>query len=225
MKIYATDLSKEKDATDQVLLICGKWTLLIFKEIIKFSTLPCVSIPEVKKVESHVLMKTKYQSSNKLFSVESHVIKLKIKHRPLSFLVITAGSRPKLFPQLICWTMTNLHHKQPKPGKEMFLLTPFINTTLITDLLLKNTENISQSLKMDFSMFLEESQSISTNWCLVNWEFNFKFSQKDQFLMSYKMKQVKTCGSSLFHTWQCLFTSVLLLVSSHQKYHQDLRFP
>lgn len=86
----------------KVLLICGKWTSLIFKKMIKFSTLPCVLNPEVKKVESHVLMKIKYQSSNKQFSVESHVTKTKIKHRPLSFHVITAGSRPKLFQQLIC---------------------------------------------------------------------------------------------------------------------------
>lgn len=38
--------------------------------------------------------------------------------------------------------------------------------------------------------------------------------------MSWKIKQVKTCGLSSFPTWQCLFTLVLLLVSFHQRFRQ-----
>lgn len=147
----------------KVLSICGKWTSLIFKKINKFSTLPCVLNQEVKKVEFHVLMKMKFQSSSKQFSVELPVIKQKIKHQTLSFHAITAGSRLKPFLQLICSTTINSHRKQHKPGKETFLLTLSINITLTTALLLKNTESISQSQKMDFSTFLKESQSTWTN--------------------------------------------------------------
>lgn len=104
----------------QVLLICGKWTSLIFKEINKFSILPCVLNQEVKKVEFHVLIKIKSQLLKKQFLVESHVIKQKIKHLTLSFLVIIVGFRPKHYQQLTCSIMINSHHKQHKFGNEMF---------------------------------------------------------------------------------------------------------
>lgn len=144
-------------------MICGKWTLLTFREIHKFSILPCAFNPEVKKVEFHVLMKIKSPSSNKQFLVESHAIKQKIKLQTLSFHVIIVGLRLKHSLQLIYWIMISLHHKQLKLGKEMSLLTQFINIMLIMAPLLKSTESTSQSLKMDFSMFQEESQLIWTN--------------------------------------------------------------
>lgn len=142
----------------QVLLICGKWTSLIFKEINKFSILPCVLNQEVKKVEFHVLIKIKSQLLKKQFLVESHVIKQKIKHLTLSFLVIIVGFRPKHCQQLTCSIMINSHHKQHKFGNEMFWSILFINTMLIMDLLLKSTESISRSLKMGFSMFKVDNQ-------------------------------------------------------------------
>lgn len=141
-------------------MICGKWISLIFKVTNKFSILQCALSQEVKKVEFHVLMKIRFQSSNNQFLVELLAIQQKMILQTLSFLVIIVGFKPKLYLLLICSTMINLHHKLHKLGKEMFSSTQFINIMPITAHLLRSTENISQSLKKGFFTLKEENQSI-----------------------------------------------------------------